>query len=163
MGRGKSGKRQVVRRQQPNAMTNESAMAGMMVARQTMVSTYSGPTPPVEVLEGYERVAPGSAKQILDQFIKQSNHRMELETRVIKSDIVRSWGGLAAGFVIALAFLGCGSTLVAYGHDTAGATLATASLAGLVGVFVYGTKSQRKEREQKAKIMAEAKKLPKTR
>lgn len=117
------------------------------------VSQYSGPTPPVEVLEGYERIAPGSAKQILDQFIKQSDHRMALESLVIRSDVRRSWGGLVAGFLVALSFLGAGVTVILSGHDSAGATLATGTVVGLVTVFVVGKSSQQKEREQKSQAM----------
>lgn len=148
-------------RTQPVTLAAEpvSSEASRLTVRQTtmMATSYSGPTPPVEVLEGYERVSPGSAKQILDQFIKQSDHRMDLENQVIASDLSRSWGGLIAGFVIALAFLGSGTYLVSTGHDWAGGTIATTSLMGLVSVFVYGTTVRKSERETKAKTMAEAK------
>jgi hypothetical protein len=36
------------------------------------------------------------------------------------------------------------------GHDWAGGTIATGSLASVVGVFIYGTKSRKQERERKA-------------
>lgn len=78
---------------------------------------------------------------------------MALETRVINSDIRRSWWGLAAGFTVAMTIILMGGSLVYLGHDTAGATIATIGLASLVGTFIYGTASQRSERIEKAKIM----------
>jgi hypothetical protein len=71
---------------------------------------------------------------------------MSLESRVIKSDTHRSWWGLAAGFLVSIHAISVGGYLAYQSHDTAGATIATASLAGLVGTFIYGTRSQRQER-----------------
>jgi hypothetical protein len=38
-------------------------------------------------------------------------------------------------------------------HDVAGASIVGLGLTGLVGTFIYGTQSQRKERIEKTRIM----------
>lgn len=84
---------------------------------------------------------------------RQTQHRIQLENKVIESDIRRSYAGLAVGGFLALLCTVGGCWLVYLGHDAAGGTIATAAVAGLAGVFVYGTASRRKEREEKARIM----------
>lgn len=51
------------------------------------------------------------------------------------------WAGLAAGLLIALAFLTAASLLVASGHDVAGTFLGTVDIVALVTVFVLGRRN----------------------
>lgn len=132
----------------------DSPLPANLLAAYAQVSTsYSGPLPSPEMLKQYDEIAPGAAKLFIETFRDQAHHRMELEKAYLKSDRRRSWGGLVAGFVIAMTALCGGMTLVYFGHDLAGTTLGTSGLGGLVGTFVYGTRSQRSERLEKAKIM----------
>lgn len=117
---------------------------------------FSGPLPPPEVQESYDRIVPGSAKKIIAMALRQSKHRQELERKVIESDVQRSREGLWVGGVLSLASILLGAVAVFTGHDAAGATLATATVVSLAGVFVYGTTSRRKERAQQAKAILEA-------
>jgi uncharacterized membrane protein len=80
----------------------------------------------------------------------QTAHRLALEKRVIGSDIWRSYIGLGLGFIISMTCVIGGIWLVAQGHDTAGTTVATGSVAALAGVFVYGALTRRSERREKA-------------
>ena len=124
---------------------------GLSVSRS--VTSYSGPIPPPALLREYDEIVPGSASRILDAWEKQSDHRMWLEKKVLRSDIWRSWIGLGAGFVAQIFTVSVGGYLVLDGHDGAGATIATVGLASIVGTFVYGTRSQRQERVEKTRLM----------
>jgi len=117
---------------------------------------YRGPLPPPDILRGYEQLVPGSAKRIFDIFERQADHRMSLEKTVVGSDIQRSWAGLAAGTVITLAVIWLAAQLVASGNTVAAAVLAALDISSLAGVFVYGVRERRKERENKAEIMSHA-------
>lgn len=125
----------------------------VLAAYGQITKSFSGPLPPPEILREYDELVPGSAKTFIDTFSDQAHHRMDLEKTHLRSDRRRSWGGLIAGFVVAMTALCGGIWLVYMGHDTAGATIGTVGLGGLVGTFVYGTKSQRTERIEKAKLM----------
>lgn len=118
-------------------------------------SFYSGPIPPPELLESYDRLVPGTAAQILARVEKQSDHRMQLEKLAVKSDVNRANRGLIAAFVLSLAFLVAGARLVHEGHDTAGAAIVGIDIAGLAGAFIYGTSQRKKEREKKAAVQAQ--------
>lgn len=93
------------------------------------------------------------ADRLLTMAEKQSDHRISLESRVIKSDIRKSYLGLGAAFVIAMTGIIVGGWLVYTGHDAAGSAFVGAFLTGLVGVFITGTIVRRNERIEKTKIM----------
>ncbi len=114
---------------------------------------FSGPLPKPEILQGYNNIVPGSADRIIQMAEKQADHRMFLEKTVIAGDAKRADRGLICGTIVALCVL-AGAVFVIYtGHDAAGIAVITADIAGLVSAFIYGTKSRRAERVQKAKIM----------
>lgn len=85
---------------------------------------------------------------------RQSAHRIDLEKSVIAADIRRANLGVAAGFIVALAFLVGSVVLVLSGYAVAGTIFATVDIVGLVATFVYGTERRRKEREDRAKMLA---------
>jgi hypothetical protein len=78
---------------------------------------------------------------------------MTLETRVVGSDIYRSWAGLAAGFVLAVIGLYYGHDLSKAGYDWAGAAMAGVPLVSLASAFIYATSRRREERQRKAEIV----------
>lgn len=116
-------------------------------------ASYSGPIPPPAFLREYDEIVPGSAERLLAMAEHQTNHRIRLESKAMNNGITRSWGGLIAGFVIAMTALGGGIFLAHEGHDWAGATIGTVGLASLVGVFVIGSRSVSRERENKSAMM----------
>jgi uncharacterized membrane protein len=109
---------------------------------------YSGPIPPPESLEKYEKILPGLANRIMTQAENQTSHRIEIENKVIDSDIFNSKLGLIFGFVIGLVGLLGGFYMVYLGKDI-GWLFSGGTLVGLVSIFVYGRKSRASERKQK--------------
>lgn len=79
----------------------------------------------------------------------QSFHRKELEKRVIDSDIARSKWGQILGFIIAITGLGVSAVVAVYGNAVAGGIIGVGTLASLVGVFMYGSKTRSEERKGK--------------
>ena len=108
-------------------------------------SAWAGPLPEPEVLQGYESVIPGAANRILKMAERQSDHRMQMDKMVISDGSRRSYLGLVAGFFLSAMVIAGGIYLIATGHDWAGASLVGLNLAGLAGVFVYGSRSRRSE------------------
>lgn len=127
--------------------------------RSEVHQTFAGPLPPPSVLAAYDEIVPGAAERILAMAEAQSQHRQELEQHVIRSDAKRADSGLKAGFWLSLTAIVGGVSVAILGHPTAGATIATAAVATLAGVFVYGSHSRRSEREEK-KQMLEKKQPP---
>lgn len=119
-------------------------------SRQTI--SYLGPIPPPAVLEGYNKVCPGSAKQLLEIYRLQVQHRLKLEDRITKGDNIRAYLGWGSSTFVSLFLISVGGFLIYQGHDAAGASIITANIVGLTTVFLYGSESRRRERIAKAKI-----------
>lgn len=108
--------------------------------------------PPPNELERYEALNPGTTKTILESFQKQVDHRIAIERAVIEGDTKRANNGQTMAFIIVVLVLSAGFSLVFLGKDVIGISTVVASLATLLGAFLYGTHSRRKERERKAKL-----------
>ena len=115
------------------------------------VERYSGPLPAPEVLERYDKIAPGAAERIIKMAEAQSLHRQDIESRVVRSDIRNSILGVLFGFIIALTALALSAFSIYLGHAVEGTIIGTGGLSGLASVFVYGTRSRKKEREERFK------------
>lgn len=113
-------------------------------------SEYSGPLPPPQSLEKYNKIIPGSAERILAMAEKQSDHRRELEKKALNTDSRNSLLGIISAFIITMTALGAGTYVTKIGHAWPGTLLGSLGLVGLASVFVYGTRQRRKERETKA-------------
>ncbi len=126
----------------------------ILAQRISMSRSHSGPLPDAQTFAEYNAVVPGTAERIIDQFVKQSNHRMALEQAAVQHDIILSYLGLACGTLVAVVCLVGSFYVVSIGKDVAGIAGIAASIGGLVGVFVYGTRSRRSEREAKMDAMS---------
>ncbi len=82
---------------------------------------------------------------------RQSAHRQELEKKAVSAQTRDSLLGLIFGLVIGLAAIAGGVICILNGHEIGGTILGGTGLASLVGVFVYGSKQRRAEREAKWK------------
>jgi uncharacterized membrane protein len=111
---------------------------------------WSGPIPDPATLAAYERLLPGSAQRIFDRFEMQSDHRMKLETAVIENAERRANRGQWMALTIALAGLALSGVGFFSGHEVGASLVGAGVLADLAGIFIYGRRDQRKEREQKA-------------
>lgn len=131
----------------------QQAQIRQIVAQVAAAQSFSGPLPPPDVLARYNDAVPNGAERIMRMAEKQADHRISLEKQVMSADIRRSNAGLAAGLIVAIAFLVASYLLINDGHEEAGAFLGTVDIGGLVGAFVYGTISQRRERQDRRRDM----------
>lgn len=112
-------------------------------------ASFSGPLPPPQILEDYNRIVPGSANRIIAMAERQADHRRRLESQVISSDITNSRIGLICGLFIGLSGLVAATVIAIYGNPQAGVGMGLVTLASLVSVFVYGSRLRVKERQEK--------------
>lgn len=119
----------------------------------TEAHQFSGPIPPPEVLAKYNEVVPDAAERIISMAENQSKHRQDLESKAVSSDIENSRRGLIFGLIIGLTAVIGGTVCAVTAHQIAGSVIGGGGLTSLVGVFVYGTKTRRQEREQRLKAV----------
>lgn len=136
-------------------MANESAKLQRSNSSKPQVrefiaaATFSGPLPPPQILEDYNRIVPGSANRIIAMAERQADHRRRLEAQVISSDVTNSRIGLIFGLFIGLSGLVVATIIAIYGNPEAGVGMGLVTLASLVGVFVYGSRLRVKQRQEK--------------
>ncbi len=115
--------------------------------RVQIAARFSGPLPPPETLQKYDQILPGLAERIMRQAESQTSHRIEIEKKVIKSDVVNSRLGLIFGFILGLIGIGGGVYLTYLGMTQSGLIISGTTLVSLISVFIYGSQTRRKERE----------------
>lgn len=131
-----------------------SAQQRHQIVQAQVSASFSGPLPHPDILAQYNHAVPNGAERIIVMAEKQSEHRMALETQALTADIWRSYAGVGAGLLVAVLFLVASYDLIHDGHEWAGATVGGIDIASLVGVFVFGTISRRRERENRARWLA---------
>ena len=112
-------------------------------------STFNGPIPPPELLQGYNEVVQNGADRIVTMAEKQSHHRMQLENHAIREELKQSRLGQVYGFILGIVGLGLATILAILDHEAIAGIFGTTTIIGLVTVFVLGKKSQRNDLEQK--------------
>ena len=128
----------------------EDGVVRLSASKSTTVK-FSGPLPPPEILQAYNDVIANGAERIMAMTERQSAHRQEIEKIVIKSNTsVQKFGSFSA-LAITLTALGLGFTLIMYDKDFSGFSVMIGSLGSLVATFVYGRRTQERDRAEKAK------------
>ena len=141
---GKKSREKKLRREGIPLMAEQQRPKNELIA---VNQEFSGPIPPPHLLSQYDQVVPGAAERILAMAERQSAHRLDLERRVIVSDIKKSekgqWFALfAASLALVFAF-----TLGMTDHQIAAGIIGGLDIVSLATVFVFGRKQKRDERE----------------
>ena len=116
---------------------------------------YRGPIPPPEMLWGYEKIVPGAAERILTQFERQSEHRREIERKMVSNIARREMGSIlvAALLIVAVTFLGY--HMVSQGQPLYALGTVAASVSGVLIAFFTGKKANLREKEEKRELLKE--------
>jgi len=118
-------------------------------AVKIVIQKYSGPLPLPDMFKKYDQVVPGAAERILKMAENQSNHRIRMEGKVIDSDIKNRKIGQVFAFIICVLALIIGGFLIYSDKNASGLSVILTSLAGIIGIFIYGTYKKSQERIQK--------------
>ena len=122
-------------------------------ATYTEVSV-SGPIPPPQILQQYNAIVPDAAQRIILMAEKQSEHRMDLEKKVVESNIFKSYLGMGLATVIALYGLYIAKEIAINGNPWAAGIIGTLDLGGLISIAIYNGLIQNKEREKRRQASA---------
>ncbi|MFD1548208.1 DUF2335 domain-containing protein [Levilactobacillus fuyuanensis] len=128
----------------------QQIVAVTQVRMSVRESLFSGPLPSPDQFLKYNQVLPGAADRILTMAEKQMAHRQSIEDKVVVSNTRNSMMGVISAFILALTAICGGIYLAVIGHSY-GTLLSLTGLGSLIYVFIYGTRSSRKEREEKSK------------
>jgi len=105
--------------------------------------------PPANELERYESMYPGTTKIILDTYMAQVNHRMQLEKAVVEGDNKRANRGQIISAILSIFCIGAGGVLAYLGKNIVGLSLIIGSIGTLITAFYGGAILRKIERTQK--------------
>ena len=120
------------------------------IEHTTMQTSYhEGPIPSPEYLKRYEDACPGAARDILDMAIKQNNHVIDSENKIID----RRFNNLKRGQWFAFGSMLVGGVLGAFAIYHGMPWIATTAFglptAAIIGVFVTNKRHKTVENEKK--------------
>lgn len=129
------------------APSREVTVQGASIEQTT--EYFVGPLPHPDMLAKYNELVPDFAERLLSEYQAQGAHRRGLEAAVITGNLrAQSRGqwiaaGMFALMVAAAVVLGlAGQPLAAFG-------VATVDVLGFAGLYVYGRRTQERERSER--------------
>lgn len=135
-----------------------SPSAKVTVTEQKMTFQLSeGPLPPPDILEAYDRVVPNGADRIMALAERQSQHRQDMEAKVIDGNVWAQRFGVIATFTLTFTAMILGALLVFLGKNAYfGSLLSFAGLGGALISRILGRKAQDRERQKKSEPFRDA-------
>ena len=132
MGKGRPNPPVAPKNNQPNSINKQLAQVSQ---------SYSGPIPPPQILEEFERIIPGAAERILHMAEENGKHQREMERSALNMVADTTRRGQRYGLLIGLtAFITCIIALWLGSEETA-MTIGGVTIVGLVAVFVTSRSS----------------------
>ena len=130
-------------------IVGDAAKAREVLRITASYTEWHGPLPPPSVLAAYNDAYDGAARDIVRMALDQSDHRRDLESSTIKSDLRVRQIGQVFGFIIAMTVIIGGFILVGTGRPVTGIISILVAVTGLVGLFIYSRKTAGEELEEK--------------
>ena len=131
----------------PVAKQGQPDLSVLATSSRSLV--YSGPLPTASEMAQYEKICTGAADRIITMAEKQSEHRQKVEYDTILTANWRSILGVIFAFIIALASIILCGYCVHLDHLKTACAIFGGTIVSLVSVFIYGTNSNKQEREEK--------------
>ena len=135
----------------PQPEQNPANLRGRISTSMSM-ETFQGPLPPPAVLEAYEKLVPGAAERMLKMAENQAIHRQGIEKIVVRAGARDSLWGIIVAAVIAICAFGWSAYALSIGQTGEAVKGILATIFGFVVTFIYGKRSTRLERQDRARL-----------
>jgi len=110
---------------------------------------YRGVIPSPDDLRKYNEIIPNGADRLTKMAEEQSAHRQNMESKVIRWQIFQSISGQWMAFIIAIFAYTLTYLLANSGNTEVACILASTTIVGLVSVFIFGKRRQKRDLEKK--------------
>ena len=108
---------------------------------------FSGPIPPPNIISGYEKILPGAADRILTMAEKQSDHRQQMEKKMIEAEARDGLLGILSGFALGMGCVIAAIVMAIVYPKSAGvisgAVLGSAGVASIAGTAIKSTRRKK--------------------
>jgi uncharacterized membrane protein len=126
----------------------------LSVVRQELTQkSFSGPIPPPEALAQYEQITAGLAGRIVGMAESQLAHRQAMENMALPAKMAEARRGQWIAGAVAIVGLIVAGTVGVWGNAWASGAIGLADLSSIVGIFVIGSRLQRRELMGKAQAV----------
>lgn len=109
------------------------------------MSEFSGPIPPPNIIKGYEEVLPGAADRIIRMAENQSEHRQQMEKKMINAESRDSLLGILFAFCLGIGCIVGAIVIVILVPENSGAIsgtiLGVAGIGSIIATFIKSTRS----------------------
>lgn len=123
------------------AIAKNPGVAEQIISRpgvMALISTFSGPLPHPELLQGYESTLPGSAERIVAMAEKYQDHQIGLERQQSRANTEFGRRGQRYGLIVAFGAFALAAYVAYLGQPAVAGVVAALDITALVGVFVLG-------------------------
>ncbi|WP_423217073.1 DUF2335 domain-containing protein [Streptococcus equinus] len=110
---------------------------------------YQGDMPHPDILKGYNQLYPKAAEMIIQNGIKESEHRRKMEEKYLTGNIHSHQLGQVLGFIVALAIVAGGVFLIYKNHPIAGSMLSGTTAIGVIGLFTGNSNKDSNSKDRK--------------
>jgi len=128
---------------------------GLVQVSASVSQSYSGPLPPPELLGRFNQVIPNGAERLMIMVEQQHNHRIAIETTVVKNQQWQSTIGQYFALLITMAGLILSGWLIYRDHDVAGSAIGVATIGSVAIAFITGQHKQASDLKTKKQAMGE--------
>jgi hypothetical protein len=116
---------------------------------ETMSGAYQGPMPPPAMMQAFDAVVPGLAREIADAANEERRHRHRWENKALWSDIFVESGGLFMGWALAAACAVAAALLARNGNNLGAAIMLSVPAAAMVRTIVSGSRHPQPDRTER--------------
>lgn len=110
---------------------------------------YQGDMPHPDILKGYNQLYPKAAEMIIQNGIKESEHRRKMEEKYLTGNIHSHQLGQVLGFIVALAIVAGGVFLIYKNHPITGSMLSGTTAIGVIGLFTGNSNKDSNSKDRK--------------
>ena len=115
---------------------------GFELSSEVQQYSYEGVLPHPSIMEGYEKFYPGVSKVLIDSYVDESNHRRELERKMVNCETANTTRGMNYALLVVIITV-IGACISAYlGSTLIGSIIGVGGLATLAYTFIQGKKSK---------------------
>jgi len=129
--------------------SNPPVRPATQITATTTATSFEGPIPPPQVLQQYNSIVANAAERIIRMAEKQSDHRMDLEKRVVYSNVRKSYVGMGLATIIALYGLYIAKEIAINGNPATAGIIAALDIGGLISIAIYNVQAQKSERSRR--------------
>jgi uncharacterized membrane protein len=137
----------------------QAILARVRIEKHELSMRHSPLPDPAELAE-YDKIIPAGADRILKMAEAQSAHRIEIESRVVRSQQTQGFCGQLFALIITLAALGMATYAALSGQPWFGSIIGGTTLVSVVGAFLYSRHLEKGDLNDKRQQMPESPRFP---